>query len=100
MSDCGNLKLSVKTKDELQKITRATIFLPGKLVEDRIALSKISTQNAGPKTSSWRVYHSGRQTGKRRLIVVGLDEVSVKVIKAEVFDDSTINDYHLQCSQM
>jgi hypothetical protein len=77
------MKLSVKTKDELPKITTATIFLPGKLVEDRIALSKISTQNAGPKTSSWRVYHSGRQTGKRRLIVVGLDGLSVKVIKAQ-----------------
>jgi hypothetical protein len=83
MSDCGNLKLSVKTKDELPKITRATIFLPGKLVEDRIALSRISTQNAGLKTSSWRVYHSGRQTEKGRLIVVGLDEVSVKVVKAQ-----------------
>jgi len=80
--ELGGLKLCVKTKDELPKLTPISLMIPDKPVEEAVIFKRLTTQNEGLSTQSWRIFHRGSQTPRGRYFVVGVDAASLNFIRA------------------
>jgi hypothetical protein len=85
ISSTGDLKLCVKTKADLPSLTKATIWIPGPPSEDKVVFTRLAAQNPGLLTENWKVYHSGKASEKGKLLVVGLDDSSIEVLRLKDF---------------
>jgi Domain of unknown function (DUF4780) len=82
VGEMGNLKLCVKTKDEIPILKPISLFLSGKTIEITTIFKRLTTQNEGLSTKYWRVFHKGVPGPKGLFLVVGVDEISLNYIKA------------------
>lgn len=81
INSSGAMKLIFKMKNELPRLEKARIWIPGKYSDDDSVMSRLAAQNHGLRTSAWKIYYSGKASNKGRLLSVGVDAKSLEIVR-------------------
>lgn len=76
-------RLSVIPADQLPKLTKAALWIPGTPVDTRVAIARLAKQNPGLNVGEWCVFHDAiKEQPPGRLIVFGVGKDVVTKLSA------------------